>query len=244
MNVGLVFRSAEIPTGNQYLRKNSPIGVPLPTRVSISFCSLVSMRSLLVGIDDAGCQLGVRGVERRIPRSQQLQLAQRLLQEIEAVVLRDRILGQVPFAGVDADLALVRAHVQHRTPVVVVLFPRDLGQLVADVDLVAEDAVDGLFPVEPRELGAPEGRPDHRQHQLWFLLNDVDRRREASFRQRVQVARRSQAVPAHADGNVPVRWVAADRVQLTLLEEGEAIALRVRWLAAAIDPGYVVWVYA
>src|SRR5262249_44646145 len=47
MNVGLAFRSAEIPTGSQYLRKNAPIGVPLPTRVSISFSSLVSMRSLL-----------------------------------------------------------------------------------------------------------------------------------------------------------------------------------------------------
>src|ERR1700680_3454216 len=114
MNVGLVFRSAEIPTGNQYLRKNSPIGEPLPTRVSISFSSLVSMRSLLRGgVRKRRCQLGVRGVERRIPRSQQLQLAQRLLQEVEAVVLRDRVLGQFPFAGVDADLALVRADVQY-----------------------------------------------------------------------------------------------------------------------------------
>src|ERR1700675_4482288 len=113
MNVGLVLRSAEIPTGNQYLRKNAPIGVPGPTRVSISFSSLVSMRSLLgEGSDDGGCQLRLRGVERRIPRSQQLQLAERLLQEVEAVVLRDRVLGQVPFAGVDRDLALVRADVQ------------------------------------------------------------------------------------------------------------------------------------
>src|SRR5258707_11742034 len=193
------------------------------------------------GLDDAGCQLGVRGVERRIPRSQQLQLAERLLQEVEAVVLRDRILGQVPFAGVDADLALVRADVQDRTPVSVVLVPGDLGQLVADVDLMAQDAVDGLFPVEPRELGAPQRRPDHCQHQFWFLLDDVDRRREAGLRQHEEVARRSQAVPAHADGNVPVRRGAADRVELALLEEGEAIALRVRWLSPAIDPGHVVW---
>jgi hypothetical protein len=41
-----------------------------------------------------------------------------------------------------------------------------------------------------------------------------------------------------------VRRVAADRVQLTLLEEGEAIALGVRRLAAAIDPGHVVRVHA
>src|ERR1700730_10317668 len=38
-----------MPTGSQYLRKNFPIGVPGPTRVSISFYSLVSMRSLLRG---------------------------------------------------------------------------------------------------------------------------------------------------------------------------------------------------
>src|SRR5215472_346153 len=154
MNVGLAFRSAEMPTGNQYLRKNSPIGVPLPTRVSISFSSLVSIRSLLgapaaEGLDDGHYQLRVRGVECRIPRSQQLQLPQRLLQEIEAVVLRDRVLGQVPFAAVDVDLALVRADVQHRTPVVVVLLPGDLGELVADMDLVAQHAVDGLLPIEP-----------------------------------------------------------------------------------------------
>jgi len=41
-----------------------------------------------------------------------------------------------------------------------------------------------------------------------------------------------------------VRRVAADRVELTLLEEGETIALRVRWLAAAIDPGHIVRVHA
>src|SRR5580704_3910058 len=155
MKVGLVFRSAEMPTGNQYFRKNVPIGVPLPTRVSISFSSLVSMRGLL-GSQNAGCQLGVRFIERRIPRSQQLQLAQRLLQEVETVVLRDRVLGKLPFARVNADLALVRTDVQDRTPVVVVLFPGDLSQLVVDVNLVTENAVDGLLPVEPCELGAAE----------------------------------------------------------------------------------------
>src|SRR5260370_950672 len=193
---------------------------------------------------DARGQLGVRGVERRIPRSQQLQLAERLLQEVEAVVLRDRIRGQVPFAGVDADLALVRADVQYRTPVVVVLFPGDLGQLVADVDLMAQHAVDGLFPVEPRELGAPQGRPDYRQHQLWFLLDDVDRRREAGLRQHEEVARRSQAVPAHADGNVPVRRAPAHPRGLPPLQKGGAQATRLPGPPAPIDPGARDWVSA
>ena len=107
--------------------------------------------------------------------SQQLELAQRLLQKVEAVVLGDRVHRQIPFAAVDRDLVLVGAHIQHRTPVVVVLFPGDLGELMADMDLVAEHAVDGLFPVEPRELGAPQRRADHRQHQLRLLLDDVDR---------------------------------------------------------------------
>src|SRR5260370_8764220 len=99
---------------------------------------------------DARGQLGVRGVERRIPRSQQLQLAERLLQEVEAVVLRDRIRGQVPFAGVDADLALVRADVPYRTPVVVVLFLGDLSHTVANRARMTKAPVAALVPAAPR----------------------------------------------------------------------------------------------
>src|SRR6266550_7247479 len=41
MNVGFNFKCAEMPIGHQYRRKKSPIGVPRPVRVRISFSSLV-----------------------------------------------------------------------------------------------------------------------------------------------------------------------------------------------------------
>src|SRR6185295_3966953 len=51
INVGLVFKCAEIPMGHQYRRKNSPIGVPSPVRVRISFSSLLVLYMRLLQID-------------------------------------------------------------------------------------------------------------------------------------------------------------------------------------------------